>query len=38
MAGFNPTDIDWFNTKLLITSTLICVISGISVIITAKFI
>jgi len=35
--GFNPTDIDWFNTKLLITSIIVCIINGLSVIITAKF-
>lgn len=35
--GFNPTDIDWFNTKLLITSIIVCTISGISTIITSKF-
>ena len=35
--GFNPTDIDWFNIKLLITSTIVFIINLISVLITAKF-
>jgi hypothetical protein len=35
--GFNPTDIDWFNTKFLITSIIVCIISSISTIITSKF-
>ena len=35
--GFNPTDIDWFNIKLLITSVIILVISGILTRITSEF-
>ena len=35
--GFNPTDIDWFNTKLLITSIIMFTTSLISTLITAKF-
>ena len=35
--GFNPTDINWFNTKLLITSTIVFITSLISLSITANF-